>query len=292
MKIQATFGNDYFINGLNEQLKNEEGAVKLILAEYSEDGEHRLEFIGLKLALSQNPEELPIILTSFMSESDFLKMKDHSTKFQALMAKRKIGFLQLPFTDQDFLAKYQELMSDEKVEDILAVELEKIDDFQTQMGYIKHSISGYVNNPESDQAKERIAKALIDGRNIGLLGTDSEVIEQIIGYVYQPVPNKYFAGRFFAGVFCDIEGTLLVDNKVNGELLITLKELSKGRQITLWTGGNLREIKETLLKNKITWKLVPKSSFSGAEVEMAIDDEPYTVFHEKYGIEVKDFIQI
>jgi hypothetical protein len=47
-----------------------------------------------------------------------------------------------------------------------------------------------------------------------------------------------------------------------------------------------------LLKDDITWKLVPKPDFTGAEVEIAFDDEEFQDFFEKYGIKVKEFNKI
>lgn len=291
MEIKTYFdSNDSFIR-INEALANEQGKLNLVFVEITQRGFSRSDFNGLDLALTLNPSDAPLIITSFMPEDSFLEDNKISSKFQALMAKKRVGYLRGPFDAAGLLAKYKELLSDKKPEDLLAIEINRINEFQKEMALIKNFISWYVYQ-DSDEARGRINKALIDGRKIGLLGTDNEVIEQIINYTYQPVPNSFMVGRSFSGIFCDVEGSLLIDNKVNIQLLITLRQLSKWKQITLWTDGDLEEIKKVLLANHITWKLVSKYLFAGAEVETAIDDDEYEVFQAKYGIKAKDYCKL
>jgi hypothetical protein len=293
MKINGFFGNEGFISRLIEKLENVVGELNLVLAEYKEPGFARTDYKGLDIALSLKPQEAPIILCSFMPENYFLENESTSSKYQALMAKKRVGYLRLPFDTDQFLLKYNELLNDNKEEDLLAIEINNIEILQNEMGTIRHSIGHLTNaDKDSDYSKVRIAKALIDGRKIGLSGSDEEVIDQIMNFNYQPISNSYMVGKFFPGVFCDVENTLLINGEVNSEILNILNIQSRKNIINLWTGGDLKEIKKILLKNHITWKLVSKYSFAGAEIESAIDDEDYSTFQEKYGVKVRNYHQI
>lgn len=290
MKINAYFGNNDFIARLNEDLKNEKGELYLVVAEY-ETGQFKLsDFEGLNIALAINSENAPIIFTSMMSKNDFLR-EDFKVRFNALMAKKRVGFLRLPFTPEDLLFKYKELLNDTKEEDKLAIEINRIDRFERDMGTIKHGAQSFLRGEDSDYATGRLDRSIRDARAIGLTGSDNEIIEQIRNFEIKP-KNSYFAGKYFPGIFCDIEGTLLLENEVNTEMLSKLLIASSEKPITLWTGGDVKTLDKTLAKCGVNWKVVSKRDFAGATVEIAYDDEEYEVFLKKYGIEVNDFHKV
>jgi hydroxymethylpyrimidine pyrophosphatase-like HAD family hydrolase len=80
-------------------------------------------------------------------------------------------------------------------------------------------------------------------------------------------------GQKLNGLFCDIEGTLFSNGVLNAHVLATIKQNeAEGKEITLWTDGNLTELQALLDANKITYPLRAKRDFAGAVVEMAIDD--------------------
>lgn len=293
MKINAFCPNKGFAQILKDSLQNELGELSLVVIEYVEDGgiQKMDNFAGLDIALSFDPKEAPIVICSFLPETYFSTCdKGNSEKFHSLMGKRRVGFIQLPFSAETLLYKYQELSSDEKEEDILAIEFEKINSFEREMASIHHNVYRRVVDTV-DYTDLAIIKGIKDSRAIGLSGSDEEIILQIKNFKHKP-KNSIFAGRFFPGVFCDIEGTLFKNGEINVAMLEKLKELSAHKPITLWTGGNLEEIKKTLALNGITWKLIPKDDLTGAEVEIAFDDEDFSVFFEKYGVKVKNFNKI
>lgn len=297
MKINDYFLGSVFVSSLKERLQNEEGELFLVLVEHTKDGESgkRSDFLGLDIALSLNPQESPIILSSFMPEEYFAHGAGYSgkdsSKFHSLMAKQRVGYLRLPFTAEDLLGKYKELVGDSKEEDILAIEINRIDSFESNMGSIQHTAQSHIGM-DSDYSRQVIANAISKARTIGVSGSDEEVTLQIKNFKYQS-KSSIFAGRFFPGVFCDVEGTLFFkDGQVNTEMLSKLKELSKTKPITLWTGGDIKELDKILAKNGINWKLISKRDLTGAEVETSYDDEEFPVFFEKYGVKVRNFNKV
>ena len=293
MKITAFLGNQSYIDHLTADLQNEEGEFFLVCAEYERPGhtnDKLSDFKGLDVALTLNPEEAPIILCSFMDEKYFTE--NFSDKFHALMAKKRVCFVRLPyvFTPKQWLDKYQELLKDNKEEDTLAIEINRINSFEQEMGHIQHRVQSCFRD-DSIYAKEQIANAVVEARGIGATGSDEEIALQIRDFKRQP-KNSILAGKFFPGVFCDIENTLIVDGKVNTSMLTTLQTFSLSKPITLWTGGKVEDLQKILTQNEIIWKLISKTDLTGATVEIAYDDEEYSVFFEKYGIKVNEFRKI
>ena len=296
MKINDYFLGVVFIPILKEKLQNEEGELSLVLAEYTkvEGPGQRSEFLGLDIALSLDSAKVPIIFTSYMPEEYFAHGSGYSEKdkgkFHSLMARNRVGYLRLPFTSDDLLAKYNELIGNKKEEDILAIEINRINSFESKMGVIQHTAQRFIRE-DSDQARQIVSNAVSKAREAGAIGSDEEVAEQIKNFKHQP-KSSIFAGKFFPGVFCDVEGTLIKDGEINIEMLTKLKELSRTKPITLWTGGNVEELGKILAKNSIKWKLISKRDLTGAEVETSYDDEDFYVFFEKYGVKVQNFNKI
>jgi len=296
MKINDYFLGAAFVPSLKDRLQNEEGELSLVLAEYTEAGESgkRTEFLGMDIALSLDPKNAPIILSSFMPEEYFAhgigySSKD-SVKFHSLMAKKRVGYLRLPFSAEELLSKYKELVGDDKEEDILAIEINRIESFESKMGSIQHTAKAHIG-VDSDYSRRTVSDAISKARAIGVAGSDDEVASIISNFRHQP-KSSIFAGKFFPGIFCDVEGTLVKHGVVDIEMLSVLKELSKTKPITLWTGGNVEDLNKILALNGIVWKLISKHDLTGAEVETSYDDEDFAVFFGKYGVKVRNFNKI
>jgi len=295
MKITSFFPNppngENFADILSRHLSKEEGELYFVCAEYQRPGHNDdlSDLKGLDIALTLDPNKAPIIFCSFIPESHFTG-KDFGSKFHALMAKKGVAFMQLPFTPRMIVEKYKELTGDKKEEDLLAIEINRINQFEIRISTIRHDFGRYFNE-NSDYAKQMTSKAVTQAYEIGLTGTDEEIIDKIINFQHQP-KNSVLAGKYFPGIFCDVEGTLLKDNIVNQTTYDLLKNLSEKKPITLWTGGDIENLGKILAQNGITWKLVSKYDLTGAEVETAYDDEDYYIFFEKYGVKVQNFNKI
>jgi hypothetical protein len=99
--------------------------------------------------------------------------------------------------------------------------------------------------------------------------------------------------KIIPGVYCDIGGTLLQNGAVNQAVLKMLKDFeAEGKQIILWTNGNLDEIRAELNGHAIGYKLRSKNDFAGMTVEIAIDDMGEEAFSGATNIRAEKFIKI
>ena len=245
------------------------------------------DHVGLDVALELNPDEAPILLCSFSPEGYFVKKEEFSTKFFALMAKKRTGFIDTISSYEDFYEKCLELIKSEKEEDLLALELNRIKEYEKAMGLIQHSVSGRIFGFADPNALVYINKA----RKVGVTGNDEEVFQKIL-YFQRDSKDAKFVGKYFPGIFCDLEGTLLLGDELNSKLLEKLKKLSLTKPITLWTAGDTEEYQKKLISKGILWKLVSKNDFFGAEVEIVYDDLSFEDFYSKFKIRVREFNQI
>lgn len=296
MKIVSFFpptisGSD-FGNLLSASLIEKQGEFFLICAEYTKFEEKKSDFAGLELALNIDRGEKPMVICSFMSEQFFLQDSRLSGKFSALMAQKRVAFMRLPFSSTELYKEYLDLLEDEKKEDLLAIKLNEIATYDDIMATIRHRIA-HLQKSNLEKDNKIVNEAVLEARSkLRLTGTDQEVIIQIVNF--KSSKTSPFAGTFFPGVFCDIENTLLINGQVNEEMFLKLQELSETEPITLWTGAVLEidSIRKKLIQKGISWKVVPKTMFSGAEVEIAFDDEGYEEFYKKYNVKARSFNKI
>lgn len=286
MKFFVNEGGMYF--SALENYFNAKGCdLYFVQAEYKRPGkdDDPTDFRGIDIAL-ELPEDAPLLFCSFMPESYFIKNEKFATKFFALMARKKTGFVDTINTPDGYYKKYLELVDSEKEADLLAIEMERSRKENELLGSLKHSI-GYLTD-ENVLYQSKTLEAINKARQAGFSGDDKEILERIMNFTHDRSEAK-FAGKYFPGIFCDLEGTLLTGNEVNLQLLNELNELSANKPITLWTSGDLKEYQRKLIAKGIFWKLVSKKDFFGAEVEIAFDDLSYEKFQSEFGIKVRSF---
>lgn len=276
-----------FGDKIQSELSEKEGKLFIVLLEYKEDGNHRSDLAGLDIALKLETD-VPLIICSFLPETYFLTDKKLEVKFRGLLARKMTAFVQLPdiYNPEEWYTKYLEILSSEKEEDVIALELQKDELLNETMSRIRHDY-GRSFDDGSEESKSKTLLAIEKAKEVGLTGSDEEIIEQIKSFKVKP-KNSLFAGRYFPGIFCDIEGTLFFGYQLNTSLVKTLEEAAKTKPVTLWTGGDLKSIQEKLWKHNITWKLLSKYDFAGAEVEIAYDDDSAETILGKYGIKIRE----
>lgn len=99
--------------------------------------------------------------------------------------------------------------------------------------------------------------------------------------------------REISGVYCDIEGTLLVDGILQEQVLDQLEAFeAQGLSITIWTLGSLEELEPLIQGAGIRYPVKNKAHFSGAIAEIVIDDEAEEVFRAKTLITPKLYIRV
>jgi hypothetical protein len=121
--------------------------------------------------------------------------------------------------------------------------------------------------------------------------TDDEVLDFVASTEVE-IP-LVMEGAELPGVFCDIDGTVLVGGKPAADVLAMLvKHESEGVSVTLWTLGNVSETARVLSENGIAYPLRNKLDFAGATVETVIDDEDRNSFFLKTRVHAKRFIRV
>ncbi len=92
------------------------------------------------------------------------------------------------------------------------------------------------------------------------------------------IPTSEISKEIEEGIYVDVEGTLLIDGKLNMGLVKYLKkEMKNGKKIVVYTGGNTKKLTEKLQNYKIFPKellpVQPKSNYRGKTLETVIDDD-------------------
>jgi len=230
-------------------------------------------------------KERPIIFYSFSNHNNQEKLEAKCHGATRLFHRRDVGFIKMPIDLEELKRFYDLLVSGKKIANPAAEAFfslgvkENLANILLQDLCCPHLIPSVL---EKAKAKfgltghvEEVKGKLEERRN---KGGDSLA--------------KVWEGKTFPGVFCDIGGTLFVDKKLNEEVLEKLKNFAEVKPVTLWTGGDLEEIKKKLVAMGVKYPLVSKDAFEGCEVEIAIDDLAKDVFEKRYRIYSREYIQV
>ena len=232
-------------------------------------------------------EKPPIILYSF--ESPFTLFLDR--KFMSIMSNEYAHFLRLPFILKE-ISYYLVLPTfrNEALE-IAAKQEEKID----LLKEIRHD---YGHDKEKGISRAR--------NELRFSGSDKE----IVSLLQNPDKNLPRCLEWIPGVFCDIEGTLFKNKKINQEVLEQLFDYSKDYPVTLWTGGNVKQIVkgistdlEIAIKEYANSKgiktnlhlrtpMLSKHIFAGSQPQIVIDDLTIDEFQKQFGMKPDAYIQV
>lgn len=253
-----------------------------------DSGDQKRENERINAAVELVKDNKPLILYGFLSRGSF----NLDPKFQYLLGHKNCSFLRLPVTLDDFATENRRVK--EKIDDPniknsdLALSLLDIDLSQEQtLSHLNHDLG----NAKRSEDDEKFKTVMEEARSAGYKGTDEEIVKAIEDAKFPEYSP--FVGRRFDGVFVDAEGTLLQDGQVNQTLVAKLKEAEKtGQEITIWTGGDMEKLAETLRKNGIPWKILPKNIFGGATVETAIDDLSAEELEKTYGFKAEKLEQV
>lgn len=238
---------------------------------------------GLNVALAFDTREGPIILYSAMTRAELAK----DMRFNALLGRRGIGFRKTPFRIQAVVDLVDKLACDEKTEDLLAQKLVNGFIKPGLMSILRHALENAIGNESQDRIQMILKRAR---HEIGMTGPDETIIANILDRSEKPAEGM-FPGQSFPGVFCDIEGTILLDgNQINHPLVDRLHDFEKeGQPVTLWTGGDVEELANRMILAELPWKVIPKQILAGSTVWTVFDDESYGDFVDKYNIQCEDF---
>lgn len=227
--------------------------------------------------------ERPVIFYAFDSQEK-LEIAGHPAS--RLFYRTDVGFIKMPFELTGLKKLYDFLVSGKKIANPAVEAFLSVGANKRLVDILLHDICH----------EDLVPKVLEKAKNeFGFVGSKEEVrnrLEEIRkGDQVGELAEKW-KDKIFPGIFCDIEGTLFVNEKVNDNVLEMLKKFAEAKPVTLWSGGDLVEIKKKLIANGIAYPLVSKYPFRGCDVEIIIDDLPQSEFMEKYGILSREYVQI
>lgn len=227
----------------------------------------------------------PVIFYGFESEAS-LRL-DGNAAAPWFYSKNAV-YLQAPLLLVDMIAMYQKMKDGAKTENQAVKLAARFGYKQRLVGILLHDI--YPGKYNCEKGLENAKK------EFGITGSIEEVrtaLEKIrgkdVGQAYEVVGEDVIPG-----VFCDIEGTLLSNDRttINPDVLATLKAHSD-KAVTLWTGGDIKELEKVLYRLGVKeYPVVSKEIFRGCTVESIYDDLPQEEFQKQYGINCQMYNQV
>ncbi len=236
-----------------------------------------------------NKKGATIVIASFFTLQQFKDYNKGDKEIQYLVTRPNIRFLRLPFTPTTLLNHLlQEAPITQNQDDTAKAEQELYD---YKISILKHDLKNLKNSRNTEHHEQFIERA----KEYFPDWTD-KTDQEIIQYVEESnlLARTITQTKEMEGVYCDIEGTLIVDSKVNSAVLSQLAdfELKEGKKITLWSGGDITSYRDLLPELNITYPLISKFSCRGFTVEVAIDDLDENELKNTYGISAKRFIRV
>jgi len=252
--------------------------VVIVGANYKPDGrDHRVDYNGIAVAEKAIKDGKKVILYSFETMPVLYLRQD----FRRLFAEHydKVRFVRQPVT----LAEYATAFDKPQFENPALRFVTKRKEDEMKVIKLWHDIR-YRRTDVLNEAREYF----------GVDGSDEE-IEKLLaakrGAIGTPHMQVLLAPNvFFPGVFCDVEGTYLIEGKVNEELRKELERYALEKPVNLWTGGDVEKIAYAV--GNVRFPVLSKYDYRGAEVEIAIDDMPPEQFEREYGIKARQFRKV
>lgn len=197
------------------------------------------------------------------------------------------AYFRIPFQLTEIVATCQKIREGKKIVNTAVLMVSARESKDKLISILLHDIR---------PGKYGCEKALeVAGQEFGITGTTEEVCAKLkeLQDQQKDKSTKDVAGaQAITGVFCDIEDTLIINNKVNQGLLKKLQKYAQTKPVTLWTGGDLEETEKRLSSLGITeYPLLSKYDFGGCQAEIVIDNYQQDEFKRKYRIKAKTYIQ-
>jgi hypothetical protein len=252
--------------------------LTVVVVENKAGGHYLQDCHGVTMAielLRENPSQR-IILSGVMPLAMVLKKKP---ELGLLLGRDNIRFLELPYSIDQFIDIWKDVPTNRTTASAIQKYTNGI------IGVILHGMKvADPKHPQNGNEQSMVARALSEA-------SDNEVLD----FLQEAAARREEVrkGEYLEGVFCDCEGTIIVDGNINEKVLEQLKAFeSEGKTVTMWTDGDISVIGKLLSENSITYSLHSKREFAGAEVEVAIDDMDEFAFSARTKISARKFIRV
>lgn len=249
-----------------------EASIEDVIVISAELAPNTMQLRGLDVALERVSNGQPILIQSFLSNELIRDMRYH-----ALLGYPNVSFVRLPLSLAELVEAIKLIGSKPRPADPLAIALLGVKDPAEFAGTLNHDLKGPVDEP----------RILERARAAGYEGSDEAILIRIRDF--RTTPLTPFAGQQFPDLFCDVEGTLIVDGQLNDRVVTYLRKQAEVRPITIWTGGNVQEYRRQLA-NKLPYKVVSKYLFGGTTITTAIDNEIRGWLEKSYRFNIEQLI--
>jgi hypothetical protein len=229
----------------------------------------------------------PMIVCAFQ-----MQHVPESWAVRRLLVQKDVVFGRLPLKMMETIALCQDIWSGKAVAKSIELMQFNAETIQQSVGVILHDM-------HPGKSVEAITRAMRSANEeFGFAGTEDEVRKQL-----ENLREEVTSGRFVedsiaknkgvvAGVFCDVEGTLICEDQLIPGRLEMLAEYAKTGEVSLWTGGDTERIGALLAELGVTYPLLSKYDFAGETVEIAIDDMLEAEIEKIYSIRAEQFVRI
>jgi len=265
---------------LTEILGDVEGNTALVMIEIDGTG-GRARLQGLDISLKLAREGKRVLMIGWQTPAAYAS----APLWHACIEMPNVVFAQLPVGAAEIKALLIDDINSGPA-DPLALRLLEMSDEVDVLRVLKHN-ANYIEQRDEDAQLHFLTNAKKLFGDLSL-----EELKTAVNEAEADTPVSACAGEEFPDVFVDIEGTLLQNGELNQALLEKINELAATHPITVWSGGDLKQLEPQLRSLGITYKVASKHALRGAKAAMAFDDMPYDQFIAEYGITVDQYIQV
>lgn len=266
------------------------GKMTIIANETSLDGHFLQNCHGVSLALDILRKD-PSARVTLLGYLPLAMIRLKKPEIDVLLRNQNFRLLDLPTSPATIIEAWQQATEDAQDADPEALAKYAMQ----QIRIIVHGIKvADPKNPTDQREAEMVARGISEAK-AKFPSLEGRPDDEIIDFIYDSLKNREEVrkGESLAGVYCDVEGTILVNGNVNQEVVEQLSQYeADGKQVTLWTDGDTEQLKALLQSKGVSYPVCRKADFAGAQVEIAIDDMDELAFTARTKIQALTFIRI
>ncbi len=276
-----------YISGIARTYTNEKSLLIVLADRKISMSEKRTALNGVAEALAQaeaNAEQNVLLLSTYALEYILEKKED----FALFLQLPNAFFGRIPLTE----------LTLEKKGDVDAVKAAAVKGLAGLLSVLNHTTEKYLNGNE-DAINRILTERIVEVKRVQahfseLQGLSGKGFITELKKLCMLIPIKQaMPGKEIFGVYCDIEGTLLIDGAIQEAVLEQLHNYAvQGSQVTIWTLGSVSELEPIIRSAGIQYPVRSKVDYSGAIAEIVIDNDSEETFRAKTQITPKQFIRV
>jgi hypothetical protein len=282
----ANWANDITDKIINFPNAEDFRGVNIIVVENSTNNHKLQQCYGIEIALEMLRKDpaTKVILYGFLP-IEYLQAK--KPEIDIVLKYENARFIRAPFTMEDFADIFNQKNTIELTYTIT-------DEIRRKLGVINHSLGHVkdISNPKPGYEVGEIASAIQMTKEYFPAVhhfSDLEVLQFLKSVSADR--EEIMKGQEISGVYCDVEGTILVNGDLNQSTIELLREYEQqGKKITIWTDGDIETLVATLTSLGFVYPLKSKFDYAGARAEIVIDDKDEYTFSAMTKISAKKFI--